>query len=73
MPNAISAALAYHTALMIDYRQSFEVSGNATREVARVTSAPLRRLKTSILSEDDDDINDIREEAAIHTLIHRLI
>ena len=69
MYNAISAALACHTALVVDHHQKLEMSGNAASENARVTSALLRCLKTSTLSDDDDDINDTPEEVARHELI----
>ena len=71
MHNAIKASLAYHKALMVKHHQKIEISGNSAREDARVTSALLRRLKTSTLSDDDDDGNDTPEEAARHDLIRR--
>ena len=71
MHNAIKAAPAYNTALMVEHRQLLEMSGNAAREDARVTSALLRRLKMSTFSDDDYDINDSPEEAARHDLIRR--
>ena len=69
MHNASKATLAYHTALMIEYHQKLEMSGNAAREDARVTSALPRRLKTSTLLDDDDDGNNTPEEATRHDII----
>jgi len=69
--NAIKAALAYYIALMVEHHQKNEISGNAARDDARVTSELLRRLKTSSLSHDDDDGNDTPEEAARNDLIRR--
>ena len=71
MHNAVKAALAYHTALMVEHHQKNEMSGNAAREDARVTSALLRRHKTSTLPFDDDNGNDTPEEAARHDIIRR--
>jgi hypothetical protein len=36
--NAINAALAYHTAFMVEHHQKIEMSGNAAREDARLRS-----------------------------------
>ena len=58
MHNATKAALAYHTILMAEHLQKIEMSGNAAREDARITSAVLMCLNTSTLSGDDDDGND---------------
>ena len=69
--NAITAALAYHTALIVDYHQKLKVSGNVARMESRVNNALLRRLKTSTVSDDDDDGNYTPEEAARHDLILR--
>jgi hypothetical protein len=71
MHNAIKAFPAYHMALMVKHHQNLEMSGNTVREDARVTSAVLRRLKASTLSDDDDDGNDTPEEVARHDLIRR--
>jgi hypothetical protein len=72
MHNAIKAAIAYHTALMVEHHHKIEISSNVAREDARVTSSALLRcLKTSTLSDDDDDGNDAPEKAARNDLIRR--
>ena len=70
MHNAIKATLAYHIAIMIKHHQKLEVSKNGAREEAQVTTALLRCLDSSTLSDDDDDINNTPEEDARHDLIH---
>ena len=69
--NTPKAAFAYHTVLMVEHHQKIEMSGNSARKDARVTSALLRRLKTSTLPFDDDNGNDTPEEAARHDIIRR--
>ncbi len=65
MHNSIKAALTFHLALMADHHHKIEISGNAAREDARVTNALLKRLKTSTLSDDDDDdVDNTPEEVA---------
>jgi hypothetical protein len=69
--NAVTAALAYHLALIDDHHKKLEVSDNYSRVETRVANALLRRFKKPIISDDDDDINDTPEEAARHNLIRR--
>jgi hypothetical protein len=68
---AIPAALACHTVLIDEHHRKLEVSENYSRMEMRVANALLRRFKISLISEDDNDINDISEEADRHDLIRR--
>ena len=47
------------------------MSENYSRMGMRVANALLIRFKISLISDDDDDINDISEGAARHDLIRR--
>jgi hypothetical protein len=58
---AIKAALECHVALMATNLQNIKVAKNASRGEAQVIHELLRRLKSSSLSDDDDESNDSPE------------